>query len=145
MHDPSSRPGSLLESRPGAQAETPTELQIEVSLDGPGGTMRLGGELDLATVAQLRDALHLVCVGEHRLVVIDLGELRFLSLVGLQVLAEAQHTLQAVGCRLVLFHPDALTVRVLALTGLDQVLHLASDTEHLTSEAVADAGPGVHR
>jgi anti-sigma B factor antagonist len=123
--------------------ETATQLQVDVTLDGPRCVVQLGGELDMATAAQLRDALNLVCEGRHRLVVIDLGGLRFLSLAGLQVLADAQQTLQAAGCRLVLANPDAITTRVLALTGLDQAFDLAPEAEHPKAEVVLDDRPTV--
>jgi anti-sigma B factor antagonist len=114
--------------------ETATQLQVEVKFDGLQCRVRLGGELDMATAAQLRDALNVVCAGRHRLVVIDLEGLRFLSLAGLHVLADARQALQAAGRRLVLANPDAITTRVLALTGLDQTFGLAPAAEHRNAE-----------
>jgi hypothetical protein len=64
---------------------------------------------------------------------VDLAELRFLGLAGLQVRAEAQRSPAAAGRRLVLRDPDALTMRVPAITGLAQVLPLMTDFEHTTS------------
>lgn len=113
-------------------------LQVDVSVNEQGCAVQLGGELDMATAAQLRGALELVSGGEHRLIVVDLAGLRFVGLNGLQVLAEAQQTLQTAGCRLVLTNPDAITVRVLAVTGLDRLLHLATDPEQRMSEVTAD-------
>jgi anti-anti-sigma factor len=122
-----------------------TQLQVDVSLDPPRCTVRLGGELDMATAAQLRGALQPVCESRHRPVVIDLGELRFLGLCGLHVLVEAHQALLESGCGLVLARPDALTMRVLALTRLDQILPVVPEAEHVRPEVALGSGPAVSR
>ncbi len=114
-----------------------TQLQVDVASDDLRCSVRLGGELDLATAARLRDALNVVCTGGYRLVVVDLGGLRFLSLTGLQVLAGAGQMLRAVGCQLVLANPDAVTVRVLAVTKLDRAFHVV---EHPDVEVALGSG-----
>lgn len=139
MHDLPTRLPDATTSRTPTGVPAAAPLQIVVSHEGRKCVVRLGGELDVATAGRLRGALQLVCTGEHDLVVIDLDELRFLSLAGLHVLADAQRTLQAAGRQLVLRNPNALTRRVLAITGLDQVLHLTSATEHGTSAKAPDA------
>jgi anti-anti-sigma factor len=113
----------------GARRCHPGLLAIAVSVDpaGPDGAperceARLRGDLDLATADGLRATLDGLRAEGHRTVVVDLAELRFLSAVGLTVLAEAQHELRAVGGALVLARPTPIARRMLQITGLDASL-----------------------
>jgi anti-anti-sigma factor len=85
-----------------------------VSVDHDGTVVLcVVGELDLATINVLSDALaSLPLIGEQR-VVLDVTELEFMSAAGIRVALEAQRRLARDGGQLVLRGPSALLMRVL--------------------------------
>ncbi|MDQ1520083.1 MAG: anti-sigma factor antagonist [Actinomycetota bacterium] len=95
--------------------------EVRVSVDDDGGiVLHVVGELDLATVSVLRDALSsLPQIGARR-VVLDVSELAFISAAGVRVALEAQRQLARDGGQLVLRGPSALLMRVLQATEVDQ-------------------------
>jgi anti-anti-sigma factor len=95
--------------------------EVRVSFDDDGGiVLRVVGELDLATVSVLRDALSSIpAIGERR-VVLDVSELAFISAAGVRLALEAQRRLARDGGQLVLRGPSALLMRVLQAAEVDQ-------------------------
>ena len=89
---------------------TDTGLRVDIRLDG---------ELDLATVDLVTDAL--TCLRDERpeLVVIDLSALRFVDARGLRAVDSIHRELNAAGGRLVLAMPSPHVARVLAVADLD--------------------------
>ncbi|MDT7649703.1 MAG: hypothetical protein QOI36_1109 [Pseudonocardiales bacterium] len=98
-------------------------LRVVVSADRNGASLRydvrLVGELDLASVGSLTDALEALRDERPELVVIDLSELRFVDARGLSALVDIDRDLRAVGGSLVLARPDPHVRRVLTLTAVD--------------------------
>lgn len=94
------------------------------------------GELDLCTVDQLRDALQGCAAIGTRLIVLDLTELGFLSVAGLDVFVDAHEVLAALGGRLVLTGTSRAAQRILALTGLDAVLDVELDLGQLAGSSL---------
>ena len=93
---------------------------FDVTVQDVGGlfTITLGGELDLATVEQARDALQ--SVPEGTAIVLDLTGLTFIDSTGLGLIADAAN--QAGGQLSVI--PDVRTRRLLDLTGMTEQLNL---------------------
>ena len=89
---------------------TGTGLRVDVRLDG---------ELDLATVDLLTDALPRLPDERPELVVIDLAALRFVDARGVRAFHSIHRELRAAGGRLVLATPSPHVARVLALAELD--------------------------
>ncbi|HET6257914.1 STAS domain-containing protein [Pseudonocardia sp.] len=98
-------------------------LRVVVSAHRNGASLRynvrLVGELDLASVGSLTDALAALRDAQPELVVIDLSELQFVDARGLGALVEADRDLRAGGGSLVLARPDPHVRRVLTLTAVD--------------------------
>jgi anti-sigma B factor antagonist len=61
-------------------------LTLGGGADGPGLVVRLAGELDLATVAQLAAPLNDLLAREPQPVVLEIGELEFMDSSGVAVL-----------------------------------------------------------
>jgi anti-sigma B factor antagonist len=86
----------------------------------PGRTVvSLHGDIDLATVAGLEDALCEVRLDADAPVVVDLSDVTHLSCRGMAALASTHDALAARGVGLVLRHPGPVVRRFLGLVGLD--------------------------
>lgn len=112
--------GTDLEGQGGARVEL-SGVPFDVRrIDHPlGVVLILGGELDLATVSELREQLD-EAVRSRGAVVIDLSGLRFIDSSGLHMLVGAEQDLGAGGGQLVLVRGPRAVHRVFELTGLDR-------------------------
>ena len=102
-----------------------SSLAIVIEDHGPHLTVRLRGELDLTEADRLRELMTGLMAREPRVLVADLSGLTFIDCAGLSVLARAHRRQEAHGRRLLIYGPQPLVRRVLALTGMDAYLHLA--------------------
>ncbi|MFC5668357.1 STAS domain-containing protein [Kitasatospora misakiensis] len=84
---------------------------------GGGTVVALDGELDLDSVAVLREALDRALATPGTVVVIDCGDLAFCDSTGLSELLAAAVRAHAAGSRIELARPRPLVRRVLELTG----------------------------
>lgn len=115
------------------------KLAITVA-DEPGHLLvTVAGEIDIATMPQLRDELAELTASGRPLVV-DLGGVRFIDASGLGALATAARNARASGAGLHVVSAGYQVRRLFALTGLDQ--HISLD--RTVSEAIArlSGGPG---
>jgi anti-anti-sigma factor len=102
------------------------EVRVSVEDDGTV-VLRVVGELDLATITVLRDALRsLPDIGQQR-VVLDVTELEFMSAAGIRVALEAQRRLAERGGQLVLRGPSALLMRVLSAAAVEHEFEIDGD------------------
>jgi anti-sigma B factor antagonist len=99
--------------------------EVHVSVDADGSiVLRVVGELDLATTSVLRDALESIpLIGGSR-VVLDLGDLTFISAAGLRIALDAQQRLSEHGGRLVLRGPRPLVLRVLRAADVEDAFEI---------------------
>jgi anti-anti-sigma factor len=95
---------------------------VKIASDPGRVTARLYGELDLATAPRLQAMLTRLLDTGHVDVVVDLSQLRFLGVAGLDVLVRAAREFEVVGGRLTLAEPTPMTRRMLSIVGLDGVL-----------------------
>ncbi|MET8898314.1 STAS domain-containing protein [Streptomyces albogriseolus] len=84
---------------------------------------RSKGTLDLHTARRLADTLQSLLLVEGHSVLLDLSGVTFLDSSGLTCLIAAYRTAGTTGARLALIAPSQPVRRMLALTGVDQVLH----------------------
>jgi anti-sigma B factor antagonist len=80
------------------------------------------GELDLATVPELRDTVHELCVSGFDHVVLDLRGVCFLDSTGLRLLLELASEARADGHRLEMIPGPTPVQRLVELTGTADVL-----------------------
>ncbi len=111
---------------PANLAQPRAAFTAEVSTDTTCSTVRLCGELDLATAGQLGTVLAALRHDGCLVVVLDLSGLDFLSAAGVSVLVRADAEFRTVGGQIVLTKPTPSTRRLLAITGLDTSLTLTS-------------------
>lgn len=97
------------------------QFHVEVSDDGRRALLAARGEIDLATVDALRDALERA--GESRApeVWVDLSEVDFMDSTGLSALVVGHRALPG---RLVVICPDGPPRRAIEVAGLHQVLRV---------------------
>jgi anti-sigma B factor antagonist len=99
-------------------------VSFSASAEGSRPTVvRLAGELDIATAAELRNRLASI-EGDIEL---DCSRLEFVDAAGLGVFVSAHKRLDGEGWKLVLVEPTPLLLRLLSVTGLDASLHVRSE------------------
>ncbi len=120
---------------------TATLLDLHVTTTGDDTVVRVGGKIDIASVAELRHCLRQTVDAGSRRLVVDLRQVRFMDSVGLGVLIGARRRLRGQGSdqghddrSMQLVCADGPAMRILRLTGLDRVFAL-----HATlADALAD-------
>lgn len=101
--------GCALDEAPGFRAEA--------NRDGNNSaTIRLHGDLDIASAGAARGALEQVNAGIQQ-IILDLSHITFCDAAGVRFLLTAQERARTTGRDLVIRHPSRPIRRVLALTG----------------------------
>jgi anti-anti-sigma factor len=105
----------------------------------PGHTVLVvGGDLDIATTAALRDEIVKILAATTTPVIIDLSGVSFCDASGLALLVGAQRRAQLDGRTVVLAGPRPNVLKLLHITGLDRTFSV-----HPTL-AAAQRGPARH-
>jgi anti-sigma B factor antagonist len=101
---------------------TPGRHQLHVRIDDTPARVRirLSGELDLATVPQLRQVVD-AHARHGQTMVIDLRDVEFIDSMGLASLVRVRHRAVARAARLELVAPRASVYAVFTLTRLDKL------------------------
>lgn len=97
------------------------EVGIDIMLDGHVPQVRLRGEIDLSNASALGDQLSALAARGGD-VVIDLSEVDFLGVAGLDAMCAVARTLGARDDRLFLRSPPRLVERIIEVLALDDVL-----------------------
>jgi anti-sigma B factor antagonist len=106
--------------------------ELETVHDVP--VLRVTGDVDLSTAAQLRAASDDLLARRAGLIVIDLSEVSFLDSAGLKVLDEVQQQALDSNGRIALVCSQRRLLRLLEITGLDERFPI-----HATPESAATA------
>lgn len=114
-----------------------------VEADGPGVTrVTLAGELDLATVPQLRAVLS-EAAKDAELVIVDLSELTFMDSTGILMILIAHSQIRAADRRLALVPGPRQVQRIFELTGLDDKLSFMNNGYCANDKRAATGEPGL--
>jgi anti-anti-sigma factor len=97
-------------------------------------------EIDITNAAGLRAALLDAAAYGSRALVVDMAQTQFCDSAGLHVLVRAHNRARAQGGELLLVVGGAAVLRILAVTGLDQLIPKFASLEQAL--APAPAGPG---
>jgi anti-anti-sigma factor len=116
-------------------------LGVELSRDAEHGRARLYGELDMASTDWLQTVLDQIRQDGCRFLVLDLSQLTFLGVTGLEVIARAAREYAEAGGQITLTRPTRTVRRILDLTGLNVHLALVEHSE-LPSDPHAPEGEG---
>ncbi|MGI8983561.1 MAG: STAS domain-containing protein [Acidimicrobiales bacterium] len=99
-------------------------LEIEVHTDGrEPPILKLRGEVDIATIAILEGSLSTLADGSGDIVV-DLADVDFIGLAGLEVLCGRARCMHQRGDRLVISSPPPIARRVIDILGVGELLSL---------------------
>lgn len=90
-------------------------------MDGPQGpVIRLTGELDIASIDEVRSEIEQFLVNEPKLVIFDLSGLQFMDSSGIALLVQVANRCGTVEVR----NPTRIVRRVLEATGLAETFGL---------------------
>ena len=107
--------------RPAAGPPEPPGLVIDSAEETGRPVIRLAGELDLSNTGQVRAAVQTALAGRSDRVTLDLAGLEFMDSSGIALLLALSQQVREVEVR----HAAGAVLRVIQVTGLDQVLRLA--------------------
>ena len=96
----------------------PENATASLSTDGGVIVLRLSGELDLATVADIQRSVDAIAAQAPEHLVIDLTEVTFMDSSGIALLLEIAQSRSRTELR----NPTPLIRRVLEMTGLTEIL-----------------------
>ena len=109
-----------------------TALTIHTSRDGGQARVAAGGEIDLSTVGELRDAVLRCAEGAERLL-LDLEGIEFIDTTGLAALLELRSTLQTRGVLFEIAAADGPVRQAVDVTGLGHLLAASTDGDGAVS------------
>ncbi len=97
-------------------------LSMSSERNGPVHTLRLSGDLDLATAKDVEAELKRVEAGDARTIVIDLSDLTFINSSGVHLLVDAELRSRADAKGLSLLRGSGTVQRVLQICGVETAL-----------------------
>jgi len=107
------------------------ELSIKPETDGTWTVLRCVGDLDVTTSSELRTAIQNAVTEAG--VVVDLEGVRFIDSTALGVLIAGQKRIQRDGRELRIVVTSATILRIIAITGLDDLFTLHESVEDATA------------
>ena len=117
------------------------EVGFPVEMAGGVPVVAAPEEIDITSADGLRAALVAAAARGHGTFVVDMSLTRFCDSSGLHALVAAHRRAQAEGGEVLLVIPDAAVLRVLAITGMDQVIPNFASLDEALAQAPA-APPG---
>ena len=97
-------------------------LSMSSERDGPVHTLRLSGDLDLATTDRVEAELRRIEASDARTIVLDLSDLAFINSTGVHLLVDASLRSRADANALTLRRGSATVQRVLQICGVETTL-----------------------
>ncbi len=97
-----------------------------VARDGNSVTVRVTGEIDMATTPALRSCLTECLAEGFTHVTMDMTEMEFIDSSGLGVLVWALKELRARGGELIIKNPPSIAKKILGVSGLSPYLEIVS-------------------
>jgi anti-anti-sigma factor len=98
-----------------------------VTASDEGTVIHLAGELDMSTVATLREAVQAELTRSPGRITLDISELTFCGSLGLGTLLVLSRSARSRQTLLVLRHPSAFFVRMVEVAGVAAALTIATD------------------
>ena len=99
-----------------------TPFEIDTTSEADAGRLTLSGELDLATVPRVQQAVDAALARGARTLVVDLSALSFIDSSGLRLFVVLHQRSAAEGWRLSLIRPQERAMTVFRVSGLEDNL-----------------------
>jgi stage II sporulation protein AA (anti-sigma F factor antagonist) len=109
------------------------DFTVEVQRHPGAAVVSPAGEIDVATVDQLRERL-LACEADSPMVVLDLRRVEFMDTSGLQLVFECQRRAQAGGPAFALVRGSRQIERLFEIAGFGPGLRVLDDPAEVTGE-----------
>jgi anti-anti-sigma factor len=100
----------------------PPPFDVQIEQDPTGISVRVRGDIDIATIRSLEDARERVLAKAPRSVLIDLRAVGFVDSSGLKFLLETLARSQQEGWTLQILRPAETAMKVFMITGADKHL-----------------------
>jgi anti-sigma B factor antagonist len=113
-------------------------LEVDMAVGVP--VVTAPEEIDLTNVPGLRAALQAAAAAGSPALVVDMTRTRFCDSAGLRVLVDAHKRAVAEGGAVLLAVPAAAVLRVLEITGIDQVIPHFDSLDEAVAHATECAG-----
>jgi len=128
----------------GADPATAGALTVTALSSHPAGVLvvRVAGEVDLATLGQLREQLHRHLPGSHRGVVLDFTGVSFLAACGIGLLLGLAEQAHSQGMKLCLVANGRAVLRALEATGVEGLVPHAATVAEAVAQCSAYSPPG---
>lgn len=117
-------------SRSPRNARDQVEPLTEIVRDGETTLVRLAGELDMATVPLVQEALERECERGPVRLTLDLTDVQFLDSSAMNLLVSIHRGLRARGCRLILANPSEVVTRTMQIAQLHRLLAVTHTASH---------------
>lgn len=108
----------------GGRTTPDATVDVQVSLERGAAVVRLGGELDIASVGAVRQRLLDLALDGHVRQVVDLTPLTFMDSAGLGAIVAVRRRLRVLKGSLVVACSNPSILRLLGLTSMDRVLRV---------------------
>ena len=102
-------------------------FEINVVRDRESATVTLAGELDIATVPRVEEAIEATLTGEVKQLTVDLSGLGFVDSSGLRLFIVLDQRAAEQGFELRLLRPDAQVLTVFQVSGVEENLPFVED------------------
>ncbi len=114
---------------------------LTITVDSIDGVpiIRAAGELDLATVPEMRGVVNEVTERQPRAIVFDFRKIVYLDSSGLGILVSAKKRLGAYRGEVVVLTQQNSVLKALSLSGLDQIIRVFPSEEAYRGAGVAAA------
>lgn len=124
-------------ARPVTKEADGVELELEVTTENGYTVLIPHGDLDVATVRELRTAIHDQLAAGNVHLVLDLDEIEFIDSTGLGVLIGTRRRTYDLRGSFSIVCENQRVLRLLDLTSLDKVFTIHSDRDVATARSVA--------
>jgi len=104
-----------------------TPFEINVVRDRESATVTLAGELDIATVPRVEEAIEATLTDELQVLTVDLSGLGFVDSSGLRLFIVLDQRAAEQGWELRLLRPDAQVLTVFQVSGVEENLPFIED------------------
>ena len=99
-------------------------------LENPKSGMKIRGEIDIYTAQTFKTAVLEEIGSDNKTFLLDLSELTYIDSTGIGMLIEIRNEATEKGSALKLYHPRENVMKLLRLTGVDQIFEIVEEETH---------------